>query len=190
MEHRKIECRTPVTSQLYTLFLVIVFVSVSVSVLGKGTQKCGKVWSLPNPPRTHLPLPVWSSFSRKKCMFLCIFQICVLVQFLTCVPRQAKQSLSNSDIPFTFVLLSAPRSILHLKNKQTLFGFCKNWIYVKTCMFSIKRLLQLQDSISILSLGSNLSDDMRKEDRKGGQRGPTMHFCRKRVKERTESDKN
>ena len=136
------------------------------------------------------PSPFRFGLFPGKGIFLCIFQICVLVQFLTCVPRQAKQSLSNSDIPFTFVLLSAPRSILHLKNKQTLFGFCKNWIYVKTCMFSIKRLLQLQDSISILSLGSNLSDDMRKEDRKGGQRGPTMHFCRKRVKERTESDKN
>ena len=34
--------------------------------------------------------------------------MCVLGQSLTCVPRQAKQSLSNSDIPFTFVLLSAP----------------------------------------------------------------------------------
>ena len=43
VEHRKIECKTALTSQLYILFLVMVFVSVSVSVLGKGTQKCGKV---------------------------------------------------------------------------------------------------------------------------------------------------
>ena len=72
------------------------------------------------------PLPVWS-FCWKKGIFLCIFQICVLVQFLTCVPRQAKQSLSNSDIPFTFVLLSAStsRSIHDLKNKQILFVFAK-----------------------------------------------------------------
>ena len=40
--------------------------------------------------------------------YLSVLQICVLGQSLTCVPRQAKQSLSNSDIPFTFVLLSAP----------------------------------------------------------------------------------
>ena len=129
VEHRKIECRTPVTSQLYILLLVMVFVSVSVSVLWKGTQKSGKVWSLPNPPRTPLPLPVWSSFSRKKGMSLCIFQICVLVQFLTCVPRQAKQSLSNSDIPFTFVLLSAPSSVNTSFQKQTnSVWVCKNRI--------------------------------------------------------------
>ena len=78
VEHRKIECKTALTLQLYILFLVMVFVSVSVSVLGKGTQKCGKVWSLPNPPRTPLPLPVWSSFSRKKRHFFVYFpNLCV-----------------------------------------------------------------------------------------------------------------
>ena len=89
----KVECKTALTSQLYTLFLVIVFVSVSVSVLGKGTQKCGKVWSLPNPPRTHLPLPVWSSFSQKKGMF-CVFSkfVCWSNSWLVCPDRQNSHS--------------------------------------------------------------------------------------------------
>ena len=66
-----------------------------------------------------------SIFSILPNLYFCNFVF--LGQSLTCVPRQAKQSLSNSDIPFTFVLLSAStsRSIHDLKNKQILFVFAK-----------------------------------------------------------------
>ena len=65
------------------------------------------------------------NFSILPNLYFCNFVF--LGQSLTCVPRQAKQSLSNSDIPFTFVLLSAStsRSIHDLKNKQILFVFAK-----------------------------------------------------------------
>ena len=57
--------------------------------------------------QSHLcPISINNKLYEEK--YLSVLQICVLGQSLTCVPRQAKQSLSNSDIPFTFVLLSAP----------------------------------------------------------------------------------